>query len=158
MYPAAFPKAMVDQLEAGVTDAFAAIQGNLVAQLFSESLPLLGDNLAAAAGSDIQPLLHVAEAASSYLLETSPLASPSGPALYYDSNATGVIEPASDELIAIWTQVEILTTANALGTAMAAQAPNLAVAGLEGVKVVSAAAQIRLEFIMADTLPPTAVL
>jgi len=57
--PGSISQARVDQLETGVTDSFAAIQGNLVAQLFSESLPLLGDNLAEAAGSGTQALLHV---------------------------------------------------------------------------------------------------
>ena len=57
--PGSISQAAVDQLEAGVTDTFAAIQANLVAQIFSESLPLLGDNLAAAAGDGTQALLHI---------------------------------------------------------------------------------------------------
>lgn len=62
--PGSISQAAVDQLEAGVTDTFASIQANLVAQMFSESLPLLGDNLAAAAGDGTQALLHVTSLAN----------------------------------------------------------------------------------------------
>jgi Ca2+-binding RTX toxin-like protein len=97
--------------------------------------------------------LQLAGAASAYLLGTSPLTSPSGPAIFHDSNANGVLDTGSDELIVIFTQWELLTSANTLGTALVAQVPNLSSAALQGVTTVVSGGRIRLEFTMVDSLP-----
>jgi Ca2+-binding RTX toxin-like protein len=102
--------------------------------------------------------LQLANPASQYLLGTSPFTSPNGPALYHDTNGNSTLEPAIDELIAVWTQWESLTIANTLGTAVSVQPINVATAGLTNLGVSLAGDRIALNFVMTEQLPPAAVL
>jgi Ca2+-binding RTX toxin-like protein len=53
-----------------------------------------------------------------FLTATSPIANESGTALYYDSNGNGVLDTATDELIAIFKASETLTVANTINNAL----------------------------------------
>jgi Ca2+-binding RTX toxin-like protein len=58
--------------------------------------------------------LRLTGSAAQYFLGSSPIDGLTGTALYHDSNGSGVLEPATDELIAIINSPVALTTANTL--------------------------------------------
>jgi Ca2+-binding RTX toxin-like protein len=61
--------------------------------------------------------LQLKGAAADYLLGNSPLTGITGKALYHDTNGNGIINPASDELIAILQSSTTLNRTNTIDTA-----------------------------------------
>lgn len=66
--------------------------------------------------------LRLTGLAAEYLLGPSPIADLIGTGLYHDSNGNGILDPATDELIAVLQSPVALTVANTLTTALS-QAP-----------------------------------
>jgi Ca2+-binding RTX toxin-like protein len=80
--------------------------------------------------------LRLAGAAAQYLLGVSPF-NEGDYALYHDSNGDSVLDPASDELIAILQSAETLTTANTVTSAVYQNGVAPSVVGLNAAPVAS---------------------
>jgi Ca2+-binding RTX toxin-like protein len=78
--------------------------------------------------------LRLAGAASQYLLGTSPF-DEDDDALYHDSNGNAVLDPESDELIAILQSAETLTAANTINNASYQNTVDPSVVGLSAAPV-----------------------
>ncbi|MBE0546793.1 MAG: hypothetical protein IH627_03850, partial [Rubrivivax sp.] len=76
-------QAQVDELRAGLAQTLTRIEGDLVAQVFGDSLPLLGDHLAAAAAAGGPAALHYVTAVQAAL--TDGLGSLNGSATYTEA-------------------------------------------------------------------------
>jgi len=89
------------------------------------------------------PILHLHKATASvwrvprpnYLLGSSPLPEFPGNAIYHDSNRNALLEPATDELIAILQSSETLTASNTITNASYQNAVNPSVVGISAVPV-----------------------
>jgi hypothetical protein len=84
-------QAQVDAFAAGLDATLANIQANVVAQVFADTLPVLGDNLAAAAGGGAAPLSFVTALKDAIV---SGLGTLSGSATYTEAQVEGAINSA----------------------------------------------------------------
>ena len=101
--------------------------------------------------------LRLAGAAAQYRLGVSPF-HPDDDALYHDSNGNAVLDPESDELIAILQSAETLTSANTIGNAVYQNAIDPSVVGLTAVPVATVIAgasgpQLGAEFCILESPP-----
>lgn len=101
--------------------------------------------------------LRLSGSATQYRLGASPIGGVPGTALYHDSNTNGVLDAASDELIAILVSPETLTTTNTLANATYTQSADPAVIGLTPLRPATTAAagelQLRLDFSLFEPMP-----
>jgi Ca2+-binding RTX toxin-like protein len=89
--PAGLTQAQVDALETGLDQALAGIQSNLMAQVFAESLPIIGDNLLAAAGGGAAQLGYVTTLKTAVV---NGLATLTGSAMYTEAQVESAINSA----------------------------------------------------------------
>ncbi len=107
----------VDRLNGGAnSDTFVLGDGNT--RFYDDGNPLSPGLDGYAVIEDFTPSqtdrLRLTGSAAQYFLGVSPIAGLTGTALYHDSNASGVLEPATDELIAVIISPVTLTPANTL--------------------------------------------
>jgi len=101
--------------------------------------------------------LRLAGNPAAYFLGASPIGGVPGTALYHDSNGNALLEPASDELIAILVSGETLTPANTLGLASYTAPVNPSVIGLTPLQPLvtddGAGQRFAVEFTLSDPMP-----
>jgi Ca2+-binding RTX toxin-like protein len=107
----------VDRLNGGANaDTFVLGDGSV--RFYDDGDPLSPGIGGYAVIEDFTPAqtdrLRLTGSAAQYFLGVSPVAGVSGTALYHDSNASGVLETATDELVAIINSPVALTPANTL--------------------------------------------